>query len=188
MTAPALTTVFLDRDGVINEDSPDYIRSWEAFRFLPGSLQAVVELSRRGFRIFVITNQSGIGRGLIAPEELARMHNNLAAEAAAAGGRIDGFFFCPHRPEEGCRCRKPRPGLIEAAARAHGIDLSRAVMVGDSARDILAARRAGCGLAVLVRTGNGSEAEKSLAAGGSPPDHVADDLASAVGWIRQQAL
>jgi D-glycero-D-manno-heptose 1,7-bisphosphate phosphatase len=176
-------TVFLDRDGVINEDSPDYVKSWAEFRFIPGSLAAIAELTKRGFRILVISNQSGVGRGLITPSALARMHRNLVAAAAESGGRIDDIFFCPHRPDENCECRKPRPGLFRKACREHAVDLSAAVMVGDSAKDVIAARRAGCALSVLVETGDPASAKTELAAGGIRPDHVAADLKAAADWI-----
>jgi D-glycero-D-manno-heptose 1,7-bisphosphate phosphatase len=179
-------TVFLDRDGVINEDSADYIKSWAEFRLIPGSLEAIARLSGRGIRIFVVSNQSGIGRGLFSTQTLAQIHRNLAASAAAAGGRIDGFFFCPHRPEDGCTCRKPRAGLIRQACRAQGIDTARAAMVGDSAKDIIAGRRAGCALCVLVRTGNGANAATELAAEGIRPNHTAADLNAAADWILDQ--
>jgi D-glycero-D-manno-heptose 1,7-bisphosphate phosphatase len=179
-------TVFLDRDGVINEDSPDYIKSWAELRLIPGSLEAIARLSGRGVRVFVVSNQSGIGRGLFSIQTLFQMHRNLAASAAAAGGRIDGFFFCPHRPEDGCACRKPRTGLIREACSAHDIDTAHAAMVGDSAKDIIAGRRAGCALSVLVRTGNGAGAAAQLAAEGIRPDHTAADLSAAIDWILDQ--
>ncbi len=179
-------TVFLDRDGVINEDSPAYIKSWEEFRFISGSLAAIAEMTRRGYRIGVVSNQSGIGRGLFPVENLEEMHEKLAAAAEAAGGRIDGFFYCPHRPDEDCSCRKPRDGLIRRACRRFGIDPSTAAMVGDSAKDIIAGRRAGCALAVLVRTGNWTAAERELAASGVRPDHVADDLKAAARWLMER--
>jgi len=176
-------TVFLDRDGVINEDSPAYIKRWAEFRFIPGSLEAIAELADRGFRILVVSNQSGVGRGLITRSTLARMHRNLIAAAAESGGRIDDIFFCPHRPDEDCECRKPRPGLFRKACRVHAVDLSAAVMVGDSAKDVIAARQAGCALSVLVKTGDHASAEAELAAAGLRPDHVAADLKAAADWI-----
>jgi D-glycero-D-manno-heptose 1,7-bisphosphate phosphatase len=186
LNLPQKHTVFLDRDGVINEDSPDYVKNWAEFRLIPGSLEAIARLSGLGYRILVVSNQSGVGRGLIPAATLQQMHENLTAAVKAAGGRIDGFFCCPHRPEENCTCRKPRAGLIRQACRIHGIDLSAAAMVGDSAKDILAARRAGCALAVLVRTGDIGAAEAALAAEGIQADHVADNLKSAADWIVDQ--
>ncbi len=179
-------TVFLDRDGVINEDSPDYIKKWDEFRFIPGSQSAIAALTRSGIRVFVVSNQSGVNRGLIPLPVLEQMHRRMTAAVEEAGGRIEAIFYCPHRPDEDCNCRKPRPAMLENARRIHGVDLSRSAMIGDSPRDILAARRAGCALSVLVKTGKGVAAEKELAASGVRPDHVAENLDSAAHWILSQ--
>lgn len=171
--------IFLDRDGVINQDSPDYIKSWAEFRFLPGSLEAIALLTRRGFPLIVITNQSMIRRGMVPLEVLQQIHRRMQSAVAAAGGRIVDIFFCPHRPDEGCDCRKPAPGLIQQAVRRHGLDPGRTVMIGDSAKDILCGRNAGCGQTILVRTGNGPAAQRELAAAEIRPDAVVDDLPAA---------
>jgi D-glycero-D-manno-heptose 1,7-bisphosphate phosphatase len=121
-----------------------------------------------------------INRGMVPPAELAAIHDLLYRSVADHGGRLTDIFFCPHRPDEGCNCRKPRPGLLFSAQAKYGIDLARSVMVGDSAKDILAGKAAGCGRTVLVQTGNGREALGTLAADGVRPDAVADDLAAAV--------
>jgi D-glycero-D-manno-heptose 1,7-bisphosphate phosphatase len=175
--------IFLDRDGVINRDSPAYIKCWEEFEFLPGSLDAMALLTRAGFTLIVITNQSIIGRGMANPEALARTHRRMREAVADHGGKIQDIFFCPHRPDEGCDCRKPAPGLILKARDAHDIDLADAVMVGDSAKDIECARNAGCGANVLVRTGNGPSALESLSEKGISPDFLAADLNDAARWI-----
>ena len=178
-----IATVFLDRDGVINHDSPDYIKSWAEFRFIPRSREAIARLTRSGISVIVITNQSAVNRGMISLETLEDMHDRLCRAVTDAGGRITDIFYCPHRPDEHCSCRKPKPGLILAARRRHGIDLSAAVMVGDSAKDIRVGQTAGCGQTILVRTGNGASARQELEATGDNPDHVADDLDRAVSWI-----
>jgi D-glycero-D-manno-heptose 1,7-bisphosphate phosphatase len=175
--------VFLDRDGVINQDSPDYIKHRREFHLLPGSVEAIARMSRVGIRVIVVTNQSGINRGIVPPRELQAIHLELRSAVSMQGGRISDIFFCPHRPDENCDCRKPKPGMIQAAAERHGLDLSRSVMVGDSAKDILAGKAAGCGATVLVKTGNGESAVQSLAQRGALPDHVANDLAAAANWI-----
>ena len=175
--------VFVDRDGVINRDAPDYILSWAQFEFLPGSLRALARLKSAGFTTIVVTNQSAVGRGMLAPATLEDLHARMCAAVRKAGGEIRDVFYCPHHPERNCACRKPRPGLILAARERHAIDLTRACLVGDSARDIAAARAAGVGLAVLVRTGNGAAAEKALSGRRGCPEHVAADLAAAVDWI-----
>lgn len=175
--------VFLDRDGVINRDSPAYIKTWEEFEFLPGSLEAMALLTRHGFTIIVITNQSIIGRGMVDLKTLSHTHRQMSEAVAAHGGSIRGIFFCPHHPEDGCDCRKPAPGLIFKAQDTYDIDLSNAVMVGDSAKDIECARNAGCGTSVLVKTGNGLSAMDALAEKEIRPDYQAEDLLDAARWI-----
>lgn len=181
-----LSTVFLDRDGVINMDSPDYIKCWAEFNFIPGSLDAIANLTRSGLAVIVITNQSVINRQMVALTELEAMHRQLRRAVRNSGGRITDIFHCPHRPDEGCDCRKPKPGLIFAARDRHGIDLARAVMVGDSVKDILAGRAAGCKRTVLVQTGNGMTATQTLEQIGQSPDHVAADLDRAARWILER--
>jgi D-glycero-D-manno-heptose 1,7-bisphosphate phosphatase len=175
--------VFLDRDGVINRDSPDYIKSLEEFELLPGSLEALRRLTEQGFHCIVITNQSAPARGLMTLETLAAIHRHLCAAAAAAGGRILDIFICPHLPAAGCFCRKPKPGLLHAAQRKYRIDFSSAVMIGDSAKDIECAVNAGVRTTVLVQTGNGEKAVRELSARGLCPDAVAQDLNRAVDWV-----
>jgi D-glycero-D-manno-heptose 1,7-bisphosphate phosphatase len=181
-----LKTVFLDRDGVINEDSPDYIRCWAEFHFIPGSLDAIARLTRSGCSVIIITNQSVINRRMVALTELESMHRKLCQAVSGGGGRITDIFYCPHRPDEDCNCRKPKPGLIFAARDRYRIDLSSAVMVGDSVKDILAGQAAGCGRTVLVKTGNGINAIQTLEQTGQSPDHVAADLDRAARWILDQ--
>jgi D-glycero-D-manno-heptose 1,7-bisphosphate phosphatase len=175
--------VFLDRDGVINRDSPDYIKSRAEFEFLPGSIEAFQRLFKAGYRSIVVSNQSAVNRGLISADELEAIHRMLAEAVRRAGGRIEDILYCPHRPEENCSCRKPKTGLIRRAAAKHGIDPAHAVFVGDSTKDIECARNAGCRSAVLVRTGNGTAAEPVLRARGIRVDHVADNLLGAVHWM-----
>ncbi len=178
-----ITTVFIDRDGVINEDSPDYIKSVEAFHFLPKSPQAFALLKSHHLSAMVITNQSIIGRGWVTEEGLEAIFQTMRQGIEAAGGAVDDIFFCPHTPEEGCHCRKPKPGLIEDACRTHGIDSATTVMIGDSAKDILCGKAAGCAATILVRTGNGENALSALIKSGTNPDHVADTLFDAVRWV-----
>lgn len=175
--------VFLDRDGVINRDSSDYIKSWEEFEFLSGSLDAIALLTQNGFETIVITNQSPVGRGMIDMKTLSRTHRLMAEAVAAHGGKIKDIFSCPHTPEDNCNCRKPSPGLVFKARDKYGIDLSDSIFVGDSAKDIECARRAGCGKSILVKTGNGLAAAKTLTDKGVSPDYSADNLLDAVNWI-----
>ncbi len=175
--------VFIDRDGVINQDSSAYIKSWDEFHFLPRSLQALKFLTQHHFRSYLITNQSAINRKLISTDTLTHIHNNMVAQIIASGGRIDDIFFCPHLPQDGCKCRKPKPGLIVAAQKKYDINLAGAYMIGDSAKDILCARQAGCGFALLVKTGNYADAVTELGAAGISPDYEATDLYDAANWI-----
>ena len=176
-------TVFIDRDGVINKDSKAYIKSWSEFVFLPRSILAIKKLTQHHFRSYIITNQSIINRKMVPLKTLIQIHTNMMAAVASAGGRIDDIFFCPHIPEDRCSCRKPKPGLVLSAQKKHHIDLSRAYMIGDSARDIECAKQAGCGFALLVKTGNYVEAVKTLSDKGIVPDHDALDLYDAAKWI-----
>lgn len=163
--------VILDRDGVINEDSPAYIKSPEDWRPVPGSLEAMALLTRHGFDLYVATNQSGIARGLMAPELLAAIHGKMQQAVAAAGGRIKDIRFCPHHPRDLCGCRKPRPGMLLDLAKSHRLTLADGAFVGDSLSDLECAEAAGC-LPALVKTGNGMKTLRQR------PDHqpVYDDL------------
>ena len=175
--------VFLDRDGTINRDSADYIKGREEFEFLPGSLEAINKLTRNGFTTIVITNQSALPRQLISAKELEAVHNMMIDAVAQIGAEIKDIFYCPHMPDDGCDCRKPEPGLLYQARDKYGIDLNTAVMVGDSARDIECARRAGCGKAVLVKSGLKDGVEEELKKKQISPDFVGENLLDAVEWI-----
>jgi D-glycero-D-manno-heptose 1,7-bisphosphate phosphatase len=137
-------TVFLDRDGVLVRDRPDYVKGWSEVEIVPGAFAALARLRSAGARIFVATNQSAVGRGIVRREAVDDIHERLARIAEAHGAPIDGFLVCPHRPDDGCACRKPKPGLLLQAQRESGLDLSNAYMVGDQASDALAALAAGC--------------------------------------------
>jgi D-glycero-D-manno-heptose 1,7-bisphosphate phosphatase len=150
--------ILLDRDGVINEDSPDYIKSVEEFVPIPGALETIVRLRHAGLKIALCTNQSAVGRGLVSPAGLTAIHTHLQNRLAALGGGLDGIAACPHRPEDECGCRKPRPGMLESVMRTLQIPPADTLFVGDSIRDMEAAAAAGCGR-VLVRTGNGRHSE-----------------------------
>lgn len=168
--------VVLDRDGVINEDSDEFIKSPAEWRPLPGSLEAIARLHRAGFSIVVATNQSGIGRGLFSLEMLADIHQLMLSMVTAAGGHIARIVFCPHTPDDCCNCRKPAPGMLYEIAELTGCGLGNMIVIGDAARDLQAARAAGS-RAILVRTGKGRATEAALA----PNDtvEVYDDLAAA---------
>jgi D-glycero-D-manno-heptose 1,7-bisphosphate phosphatase len=171
--------VFLDRDGVINHDSVDYIKRRQEFEFIPGSLAAIRKLHQNGFALIVITNQSAINRRILTYETLVDIHAFMLSRIQANGGSITDIFFCPHTPEDHCMCRKPKAGMILSAQQKYNLDLSATTMVGDNAKDIQCARNAGCGNALLVKTGNGHKAERELALDQNPPDLVAADLLEA---------
>ena len=176
--------IFLDRDGVINRDSPDYIKSWAEYHFLPRSLAALRELNQAGYTVILITNQSAVNRGIVTLEVLAEMHRRLCHTVANSGGAIADIFYCPHTPAQQCRCRKPKPGLIQAACQKYTLNPAATVMVGDSAKDIQCARRAGCQQAVMVQTGAYRHQRALLKQQGVLPDHIAVDLYAAVQWIQ----
>ena len=147
--------VILDRDGVINEESEHYIRNAIEWKPVPGSLEAIRLLTRHGCRIYIATNQAGIGRGLFTLEDLHCIHEELLRQVRRTGGHISGIRFCPHHPDRDCDCRKPRPGMLRQIFREADIAPEDAVFVGDSGKDIEAARAAGC-RPVLVLTGYGT--------------------------------
>jgi len=178
-------TVFLDRDGVVNFDSPFYIKNAEEFRFIPGSAEAIALLYQNGFEIIVITNQSMINRKISTMENLEVIFEKMAFGVQAKGGVIKDILYCPHGPDENCLCRKPKPGLLLAALQRYNIDPLTSYMVGDSVKDIECARNAFIGKAILVLTGNGAKALKTLSETREKPDFTARDLMAAARWIIQ---
>lgn len=169
--------IILDRDGVINYDSDEYIKSPDEWAPIPGSLEAIARLNRAGYTVVVATNQSGVGQGLFDLNTLQKIHEKMQQEVARVGGKIDEIFFCPHTPGDHCDCRKPKPGLLLEIAKKFHHDLKNVPAVGDSLRDIEAAQAVGA-QPVLVRTGKGEAVAKSgkLPAG----VEVHDDLAAFV--------
>lgn len=149
-----MSYIILDRDGVINFDSLEYIKSPDEWVPIPGSLEAVALLNRAGFKVIVATNQSGIARGYYDLETLDAIHEKMMRELAAVGGYVEEVFFCPHHPEEACQCRKPKPGMLHAIQKKFGMSLTDTFYIGDSLADVGAAQAAGCKL-LLVMTGNG---------------------------------
>ena len=177
--------LILDRDGVINEDRDDYVKSPEEWVPVPGSIEAIARLHREGWRVLVATNQSALGRGLFDTSTLNAIHQKMQKAVSAAGGRLDAIFFCPHAPEDHCECRKPRPGLFRDIAARFGLDDLRGVpVVGDSLRDLQAAQPLGCALH-LVRTGKG---ERVLAGDKPLPEgtQVHADLGAFADWLLGQ--
>ncbi len=156
--------VILDRDGVINQDSANFIKNPNEWIALPGSLEAIALLNQSGFRVVVATNQSGIARGLFDMATLNAIHDKMHRALAQVGGRIDAMFYCPHAADDNCDCRKPKTGMLEDIARRFSVDLTEVYAVGDSLRDLQAFHDAGC-KPILVRSGKG---EETLAVGQLP--------------------
>lgn len=165
--------VILDRDGVINQDSPEFIKSPDEWLPIEGSLEAIAVLSRAGFEVAVASNQSGVGRGLIDRPVLEAIHDKLRRQVREHGGNLGRIVFCPHLPEAGCDCRKPAPGLLLALSRGYGVPLNNVPVVGDSIRDIDAAEAVGA-RPILVLTGNGRRTVAALAAEGREIETFAD--------------
>lgn len=180
-------TVFLDRDGTVNRDT-GYVKSPEELELLPGVVESIARLKRAGARVVIVTNQSGVARGLVTLEQLKAIHARLRALLEAGGAGIDALYYCPHHPDEGCACRKPQTGMVERAVSDLRLDLTHAYVVGDQKRDIELARRVGA-RSVLVTTGPTSlEALDLLVAENLAPDRIASSLVEAVDWILEDAL
>ena len=175
-------TVFLDRDGTLNKDT-GYVKSPDELTLLPGVGAALARLKKAGARLVVVTNQSGLGRGYFAGKDLEAIHAKLSLLLAEEEVNLDGLYFCPHHPEDRCNCRKPATGMIDRAVAELRVDLDRAYVIGDSARDIELAKQVGA-QSLLVLTGPSStDALVDLRRRGLLPDHVADALPQAVDWI-----
>lgn len=186
MGTPAL---FLDRDGVINENLTAHVRAWADFRFLPGALQALRALTALGLPIVIVTNQAILARQLISQATLDDIHRRMVSRIARAGGVVKDILYCPHDQSNGCLCRKPAPGLLLNAAARHNFELQHSIIIGDAITDILAGQRAGC-QTILVRTGRGEAAFRTLRHDKAPhPTAVARDLAATVPivalWCRE---
>lgn len=172
--------VILDRDGVINFDSDQFIKSPAEWKPIPGSLEAIARLNQAGYRVVVATNQSGVGRALFDMDTLNAIHDKMHKTVAAAGGRIDAVFYCPHAADAGCDCRKPKPGMFERIAACYNADLAGVPAVGDSLRDLQAAVATGA-RPMLVLTGKGEKTRQDPAL----PEGtlIFADLAAAVNHI-----
>ena len=164
--------VILDRDGVINEDSNEFIKTREEWVPIDGSIEAIARLTKAGFCVVVATNQSGLGRGIFGPDELEAMHEKMQELVSAAGGEIAGVFYCPHHPDDDCDCRKPKAGLLDAIERAFTTSVQGAAVIGDSLRDLQAGMSKGC-RPILVKTGKG---QKTLSELEQSPNNALKDL------------
>jgi D-glycero-D-manno-heptose 1,7-bisphosphate phosphatase len=175
--------VIVDRDGVINEDSGEFIKSVAEWRPIEGSLEAIAALYRAGWQVAVVTNQSGLARGLFDEATLAAIHAHMRARVRAAGGELAGVYYCPHLPDAGCDCRKPRPGLFRRLERDLGVSVRGAPFVGDRLSDVQAAQGVGA-CPVLVRTGTGAATEPLVQ---GQTVKVVDDLRAAADWLLAEA-
>jgi D-glycero-D-manno-heptose 1,7-bisphosphate phosphatase len=179
MVAACPSLVMIHRDGVINEESGEFIKSVAEWRPIARSLEAIAALHRAGWCVAVITNQSGVGRGLFGEDTLAAIHRHMHEQVRAAGGELAGVWYCPHLPDAGCECRKPRPGMFRRLERELGVSVLGAPYIGDRLSDVEAARSVGA-RPVLVRTGTGAATERLLGGTAVP---VYDDL-----WAAARAL
>ena len=181
---PRRRAIFLDRDGVINRTPIHrYVDSWEAFGFLPGVLKALRRLRRAQEIVVVVSNQSGVGRGILSSSRLRDITQKMCRKIQASGGKIHAVYYCTHPPENGCSCRKPRPGMLIKAAKRFSIDLTRSLVIGDQETDILLGRHAGC-QTILVLTGRYTLRKvKNFSV---TPDRIFKNLESAVSWVLQK--
>jgi D-glycero-D-manno-heptose 1,7-bisphosphate phosphatase len=179
--------VILDRDGTINEDRDDYVKSADEWVPLPGALEAIARLNHAGYHAVIASNQSGLGRGLFDMAALNAMHLKLNQHLARLGGRIDAVFFCPHAPDDQCECRKPLPGLFEQIGERFGVDLRTTHVVGDTPRDLQAGAAVGC-QPHLVLTGKAEALRgKPLPEGYPTNTRVHQDLAAFADWLLTRA-
>lgn len=184
-----MKTIILDRDGVINENPPNYgyVTSWNDFKFLPNALEAIYNLTSVGFRIFIATNQACIGKGLLTEKQLSFIHQRMLSEIRNNGGHIEEIYYCPHHPDDGCLCRKPQPGMLLSASDDHQFEVGEACFIGDSYSDIQASQKAGI-QSILVLTGHGRESFSSYTMSDSDvkmikPDKIFTNLYSASRWL-----
>lgn len=185
---PVPKLVILGRDGILNQYREDHVKEPSEWTPVPGALEAVARLNHAGWHVVIATNQAGIGRGMIDMASLNAVHAHMMRTLAMQGGRLDAVFLCPHTPEEHCDCRKPLPGLMLDIGRRYGADLTQVPMVGDTPRDMLAARAAGC-QPHLLRSGRGAlldEAQLQQLAVQVPGLQVHDDLSAFADYLLQR--
>jgi D-glycero-D-manno-heptose 1,7-bisphosphate phosphatase len=174
--------VFLDRDGVINENRSDHVKDWSEFQFLPGVAEAIGRLTCAGCRVFIVTNQAIISRGIVSHFSVDAVNGLMLDELDRRGAHVEAIAYCPHRPDQDCPCRKPRPGLLLKLARRYGLDLAQSVVIGDALTDIDAGLSVGC-KAILVLTGRGRDQLALAAADGKNGFQVARDLSAATDLV-----
>ena len=182
-----MRTVFLDRDGVINANRADHVKSWSEFHFLPGALEALALLANENFKVFIITNQAIINRGIVSHSVVDDINRRMVQAVQEYKGKIEAVLYCPHRPEENCGCRKPKPGLLYEAAKVYVLDLSQCHLVGDAISDITAGLETGC-RSILVLTGRGAQQLLSWEARRLSGYMVAQDLQRAARHIIREEM
>lgn len=185
-----MKAVFLDRDGVICQNRKDYVKSWNEFQFLQHAQEAIARLTRAGLMVVVVTNQSAINRGIVPAGAVESIHQHMIEQIEAAGGRIARVYYCPHRPDEGCNCRKPAPGMLLQAARELDIDLANSYLVGDALTDVQAAQAVGVE-AFMVLTGRGRRQYLDALLQGQNGFQLAPNLWQAVNtilWLESQSM
>lgn len=178
------SAVFLDRDGVINV-APEgrYVTSWKEFQFLPGVLSALHRLKRARKTVLIVSNQAGVGRGILPKKELDQITLKMLRAIRAAGGTVQRVYYCMHRPEAGCACRKPKIGMLRKAAQEHQLDLTRSFIVGDHEKEIQMGHHAGCRTVLVLSGTTGRAGARKMK---NPPERIARNLNDAVRWILQQ--
>ena len=177
--------LLIDRDGVINKDpggwtKTNYVTEWKDFHFVPGTLEALKILKEKGVKVIVASNQGGVNKGLYTQEQLNRVNELMLKEIRKSGGEVEEVNYCIHKDEDNCSCRKPKPGMLEVAAKKYGIELKSTYFIGDDKKDILAGRKAGC-KTVLVLSGKSSR--ESIKDWTEKPDHIFENLLEAVNWL-----
>jgi D-glycero-D-manno-heptose 1,7-bisphosphate phosphatase len=175
--------VFLDRDGVLIENRSDYVRAWSDVNVYPKTYSSLIRIQSAGFKIIIVTNQSAVGRGLITLQSANEINGRFVELIRENGSHVDGVYLCPHRPEDSCDCRKPKPGMLLQAAQELSIDLSRSWMVGDAWSDILAGQAAEVHGLILVNTGRGREQQLQAMPSEIRSCFIVDDLSDAVDAI-----
>jgi D-glycero-D-manno-heptose 1,7-bisphosphate phosphatase len=177
-----MSVVFLDRDGVINENRVDHVKSWGEFQFLPDVPRAIAKLTRAGIQVFIITNQAIVNRGLVSREVVEGINQRMVRELERWGAKIAAVAYCPHRADEQCACRKPQPGLLFRLAQEHGVSLRDSILIGDAWSDIQAGHAAGCET-ILVLTGRGATQLPLIPAAPAGSVTVASSLGHAVDLV-----
>lgn len=173
---PMQPAIFIDRDGVIIENRALYVRTWDDVEIFPQALAALALPALARYRVVIVTNQAGIGKGLIPLETAHEINRRLVEIIRRAGGRVDGVYMCPHAPGDGCACRKPQPGLILQAAGELDLDLGQSILIGDALSDVQAGHAAGIPTTILVRTGRGAEQERLIDPRMAPQVKIFDSL------------